>query len=65
MRGVKPRDPWNCERLLTSLGFYVTEGKSGDAWDRLSQVYGWFTEGFEMPDLIAARTLLREVEHAG
>jgi hypothetical protein len=28
----------------------------------LAPVYGWFTEGFATPDLIAAKALLDELE---
>jgi predicted ATPase len=31
------------------------------AVDMLGPIYGWFTEGFETPDLLQARTLLREL----
>jgi hypothetical protein len=27
----------------------------------LSPIYGWFSEGFETPDLLQAKTLLREL----
>lgn len=33
-------------------------GKGGAAYDRLVEVYGWFTEGFDTQDLREARTLM-------
>jgi hypothetical protein len=27
----------------------------------LARIYGWFTQGFELPDLIEAKTLLEEL----
>jgi hypothetical protein len=37
-------------------------GKSKDAYNLLSPVYNWFTEGFETADLQDARTLLTALE---
>jgi adenylate cyclase len=37
-------------------------GKREDARQRLGEVYGWFTEGFDTADLRAARALLEELE---
>jgi hypothetical protein len=31
------------------------------AREALAEIYGWFTEGFDTPDLIAARALLEEL----
>lgn len=46
-------------RALTSLARWrVAKGNPDDACRRLADVYGWFTEGFDTPDLRAARTLL-------
>jgi tetratricopeptide (TPR) repeat protein len=36
-------------------------GRAEDARNVLAPVYAWFTEGFDMPDLVAARTLLRSL----
>ncbi|MFL5003022.1 MAG: AAA family ATPase [Xanthobacteraceae bacterium] len=37
------------------------QGKGDAARDFLAPIYGWFTEGFDTPDLVAARTLLAEL----
>ena len=37
------------------------QGRASEAHDLLAPVYGWFTEGFETPDLIQARSLLEDV----
>jgi class 3 adenylate cyclase/predicted ATPase len=37
------------------------QGKQGQARDLLAAIYGWFTEGFDTPDLRQAKTLLREL----
>ena len=37
------------------------QGRSAVARDLLLPVYGWFTEGFDTPDLKEAKTLLDEL----
>jgi predicted ATPase len=49
-------------RVATSLARHWRDcGRSEDAQKLLSPVYTWFTEGFETPDLRAARALLAEL----
>ncbi len=49
-------------RTATSLAeFWRDEGRGGRARDVLAPVFGWFTEGFDTPDLVAARSLLEEL----
>ncbi|MGO8951213.1 MAG: ATP-binding protein [Ktedonobacterales bacterium] len=46
-------------RATISLArWWGTQGREDDARDRLHDVYSWFTEGFETPDLRAAQLLL-------
>jgi predicted ATPase len=46
-------------RAATSLaGLWREDGKGDQARDLLSPVYGWFTEGFDTPDLQDAKVLL-------
>ena len=42
---------------------YVAEHEGQKAFDMLSCIYGLFTEGFETPDLLQARTLLGELRN--
>jgi predicted ATPase len=50
-------------RAATSLSrFWQHQGKRQAAYDLLTPVYSWFTEGFDTADLQAARTLLEELE---
>jgi predicted ATPase len=35
------------------------------AFDMLSPIYGWFSQGFDTPDLLQARTLLAELNPDG
>jgi hypothetical protein len=46
-------------RATTSLArTCIGQGRRAEAQDAVSAIYGWFTEGFETPDLRAARALL-------
>jgi tetratricopeptide (TPR) repeat protein len=50
-------------RAATSLSqLWWKRGKIEDAWQLLTEVYDWFTEGFETADLKAARQLLDEMQ---
>ena len=37
------------------------QGRRAEARDLLAPVYGWFTEGFDTPDLREAKALLDEL----
>ena len=37
------------------------QGKIAEAKELLAGIYGWFTEGFDTPDLIEAKALLEEL----
>jgi hypothetical protein len=37
------------------------QGRHAEARDLLGPVYGWFTEGFDAPDLMEAKALLDEL----
>jgi len=41
------------------------QGRRAEARDLLTPVYGWFTEGFNTPDLKEAKALLDELGGAG
>jgi predicted ATPase len=46
-------------RAATSLArLWLERGNRRAASDLLGPIYGWFTDGFEMPDLQEARALL-------
>jgi predicted ATPase len=49
-------------RASTSLArLWRDQGKRDEARDLLAPVYGWFTEGFDTPDLKEAKALLEEL----
>ena len=52
-------------RAATSLArLWRDRGKIADARALLTPIYGWFTEGFDAPDLVDARTLLDDLAAA-
>ena len=49
-------------RAATSLArLWRDQGKRTEARDILAPIYGWFTEGFDTPDLKEAKALLGEL----
>jgi predicted ATPase len=49
-------------RAAMSLGrLYRQQGRHAEARPRLAETYGWFTEGFELPDLQEAKALLEQL----
>jgi predicted ATPase len=49
-------------RATMSLArLWITQNRTDDAKRRLEDVYAWFTEGFETPDLQAAHHLLAQL----
>jgi predicted ATPase len=50
-------------RAAISLSrLWQQQGKRNEAHGLLEPIYGWFTEGFETPDLVEAKALLVELE---
>jgi adenylate cyclase len=46
-------------RAVMSLArLWQHQGKNAEAKSMLAEIYGWFTEGFDTPDLQAAQALL-------
>jgi len=51
-------------RAATSLArLWQQQGKEAEAWNLLSEIYGWFTEGFDTKDLQEAKALIEELDH--
>jgi predicted ATPase len=51
-------------RAVTSLArLWKGQGKPHEARHMLSEIYNWFTEGFDTKDLQEAKTLLDELNH--
>jgi predicted ATPase len=49
---------------LSLARLWIAQNRPADARGRLQDVYAWFTEGFETPDLQAARLLLAQLSPA-
>jgi len=52
---------WELRAAASLAQLHRDQGRRAEARDLLAQVYGWFTEGFDTPDLKAAKVLLDEV----
>ena len=53
-------------RAATSLArLWRDQGRRAEALNLLAPVYGWFTEGFDTPDLKEAKSLLAELASVG
>jgi predicted ATPase len=53
-------------RAVMSLGrLYRLQGRPAEARPLLAETYGWFTEGFDLPDLQEARSLLDQLRPDG
>jgi predicted ATPase/energy-coupling factor transporter ATP-binding protein EcfA2 len=50
---------WDLRSTLSLARLWQQQGRRDEARDALSAVYGTFTEGFTMPDLVDAAALLR------
>jgi predicted ATPase len=53
---------WELRATLSLSRLLQKDGRSEEARQLLSEIYGWFTEGFDTPDLQEARALLEELE---
>ena len=52
---------WELRATTSVARLWQAQGKPGPARDVLAPIYGWFTEGFDTPDLREARELLDEL----
>ena len=52
---------WELRAAVSLAGLRRDQGRRTEAHDLLAPVYGWFTEGFDTPDLKAAKALLDEL----
>jgi len=49
---------WELRAAISLASLLRSQGRRSEAHDLLAPVYGWFTEGFDMPDLREAKALL-------
>ena len=52
---------WELRAAMSMARLWRDQGKRDEARDLLAPVYGWFTEGFDTPDLKEAKVLLEEL----
>ena len=52
---------WELRAVASLARLRCDQGHHAEARDLLAPVYGWFTEGFDTPDLMAAKALLEEL----
>jgi class 3 adenylate cyclase/predicted ATPase len=52
---------WELRAVLSLSRLWQSQGKKDEARQMLTEIYGWFTEGFDTVDLQEAKTLLEEL----
>ena len=52
---------WELRAALSMARLWRDQGKLTEARKLLAPVYGWFTEGFDTPDLKQAKAMLDEL----
>jgi predicted ATPase len=55
---------WELRATVSLAHLWRDQGRGSEARARLAAAYAWFTEGFDAPDLTAARALLTELAGA-
>ena len=53
---------WELRAAASLAQLRRDQGRRGEARDLLAPIYGWFTEGFDTPDLKEAKALLEELD---
>ena len=53
---------WELRAALDLAQLWRDQGKHTEAHDLLAPVYGWFTEGFDTPDLKESKSLLEQLK---
>jgi predicted ATPase len=52
---------WELRATMSLARLLTKQGRRNEARTMLSEIYNWFTEGFDTPDLIDAKALLEEL----
>jgi predicted ATPase len=56
---------WELRAAMSLARLRRDQGRRAEARDLLAPVYGWFTEGFNAPDLKEAKVLLDDLDQRG
>ncbi len=56
---------WELRAAVDLARLWRDQGRCAEARDLLAPIYGWFTEGFDTPDLQEVKALLDELGAAG
>jgi predicted ATPase len=57
-REPKQAKSWELRAAMSLARMWLRDCRSDEAHALLSGIYGWFTEGFDTPDLREAKALL-------
>jgi predicted ATPase len=52
---------WELRAVMSLARVWRRHGKKAEAHKMLAEIYGWFTEGFDIKDLQEAKALLTEL----
>jgi predicted ATPase len=52
---------WELRASIGLARLWQKQGKTDETRQLLGEIYSWFTEGFDTPDLREARALLEEI----
>ena len=52
---------WELRATVSLCRLWRKQGRVDEARQMLAEIYNWFTEGFDTPDLQEARTLLEKL----
>ena len=55
---------WELRATVSLCRMWQQQGRREEARQRLAEIYGWFTEGLDTPDLREARALLEKLSPA-
>ena len=61
MFGPSTQSSWELRVAMSMARLWRNQGQRTEARDLLAPVYGWFTEGFDTPDLKEAKAMLTEL----
>ena len=62
LRAHQQAKSWELRAAMSMARLWRNQGKRVEARDLLAPIYGWFTEGFDTPDLKEAKALLDELQ---